>query len=94
MIRVGAVPIDDAFGEMVNCAVRYCLGRQTYAAKACVDYIMPIIPQLDDTTLKVIKNDIEGAENKPHGLGADFDAKEWRRLLTSIKQELVDRLTD
>lgn len=34
---------DDDFGAVLNCAVRYCIGRRTYMPKLVIDYIMPLL---------------------------------------------------
>ena len=88
---VDAVPIDDMFCEMMNWAVRYALGRRTYAASDTAMYILPLVPKLDDKTLTVIAQDIrERGEN----LGDECDAVWWRRLLESVIAEMVRRKDD
>lgn len=82
-----AVPVDDMFGEMLNWAARYAIGRRTYAASDTANYILRLVDRLDNTTLNCLKNDIEAASS----LGDDCDEKEWLKLLDAVKEELERR---
>ena len=61
---------DDTFGLILNCAVRYALGRETYVPSSVSDFITPIIPCLSQRTLSVMVQDIEEAEHHS-GYGND-----------------------
>jgi len=52
----------DEFGLVLNCAVRYCLGRRTYMPSNVIRFITPLIPRLTTRTLYVFKNDIDKQE--------------------------------
>ena len=85
---IDAVPIDEMFCEMMNWAVRYALGRRTYAASDTAMYALELVPKLDDKTLTVMAQDIrERGEN----LGDECDAVWWRRLLDAAIDEMVRR---
>lgn len=86
-MRCDVVPIDDMFGEMMNWAVRYALGRRTYAASDTVQYIIPLVPKLSDKTLWCIQNDILGATN----YGDPYDEIQWMRLLDKVETEIKRR---
>lgn len=74
------------FGAVVNCAVRYAVGRATYMPHLVVDFITPILSELDDTTLFVMRRDIEESDS----LGDPrIDAPKWRKLLLDINLELL-----
>ena len=77
----------DEFGAVLNCAVRYCIGRRTYMPKLVMDVIRPILPALTDKTLWVFNWDIEGADN----YGADNYEEEWMRFLYEVKAEIARR---
>lgn len=88
---VDAVPIDEMFCEMMNWAVRYALGRRTYAASDTANYVLHLVPKLDDKTLTVIAQDIrERGEN----LGDECDAVWWRKLLDAVVAEMKRRKDD
>lgn len=42
---------NDDFGAVLNCAVRYTLGRRTYMPGLVIDYIRPLLPFLSSKTL-------------------------------------------
>ena len=39
-------PTDDDFGAVLNCAIRYSLGRQTYMPHLVMDFARPLLPFL------------------------------------------------
>ena len=86
-MRCDVVPIDDMFGEMMNWAVRYALGRRTYAASDTVLYLIPLVPKLSDKTLWCIQQDILCATN----YGDPFDEIQWMRLLDKVEAEIKRR---
>lgn len=72
------------FGFVCICAVRYCLGRHTYAPWAAMGFIKTFLPALDDKTLYVMARDIAEADN----LGdAEIDAPMWAEFLAEIEKE-------
>ena len=84
------VPVDDMFCEMMNWAVRYSLGRRTYAACDTASYVMRLVPKLDSQTLYGIRNDIQAAIKRDN-LGMPCDAVYWRALLALVVEELERR---
>lgn len=84
------VPVDDMFCEMMNWAVRYALGRRTYAVSDTVGYILRVLKLLDDQTIYVMLRDIEEQE-RIGNLGHDFDAVEWIKLKEAIQKEIERR---
>ena len=83
------VPVNERLGEMLNYAVRYAIGRRTYAPHDVVKYVEPLVPDLDKATLHVMHYDIVAAQDKPGGLGDDnIDAPDWLRLLGKIDHRL------
>lgn len=77
----------DVFGAMLNCAVRYCIGRQTYMPGMVMDLIRPMIPNLTDKTLFCMEQDIKEANY----LGSDIDKDHWIDFLELIKEEREKR---
>lgn len=65
-------------------ALRYGLGRQTYAVDCIATTIESFIPYLSRKDLYVINRDIQTAINDAHSqghtLGADFDETRWVTL--------------
>ena len=46
------------FGLIVNSAIRYSIGRQTYMPSTVCDFTLRYMPMLDDKTIQVIIEDI------------------------------------
>ena len=77
----------DFFGTVLNCAVRYCLGRTTYMPGLVTDWIMGNCKGLlTAKTLAVMKRDIDEAESR-NGLGMDCDARTWKWFRTWLEGE-------
>ena len=49
---------DQDFGLIVNAAIRYSMGRQTYMPSTVHDFALRYMPLLDNTTVEVIIEDI------------------------------------
>ena len=79
------VEIDEDFGVVLNCAIRYCLGRQTYMPSLVIDFIRPLLPHLDNKTLSIIENDIKNPEIDWSKVEVDTkvlvsdDGEEWHK---------------
>lgn len=87
-----SVPINEDFGTILICAVRYALGRQTYMPGLVQGYIRPLLPCLDKRTLSVMQRDIEEAAHRPGGLGdARIDWPGWISFLEAVKEEQKGR---
>lgn len=85
MHRRKTVPIDDDFQEMLVSAERYALGRMTYIVSLTVDYITPMIRNLDLKYINIMIDDITGHSDL--GYGMDMDEEEWGRLLSRLRAE-------
>lgn len=85
-------PSDDDFGAVLNCAIRYCLGRQTYMPGLIMDFIEPYIPYLSSRTLDVIVQDIDNAAVYPRGIGdSNIDKPQWVEFRAAVVRELDKR---
>ena len=82
---------DDDFGMMINFAVRYALGRQTYAVSEVTSFVTPLIPYLNDKTLWCLDRDIEEQGRIGSYGDPNIDAPVWMRFLEKVKQELSQR---
>ena len=82
---------DDDFQTILNCAVRYSLGRQTYMPHLVVNYIKPLLPYLDNRTLYVFKRDIEEAIDDNRTGDPNIDKPIWVNFFTLVSEELSKR---
>lgn len=78
---------DDDFGAVLNCAVRYAIGRQTYMPSLVIDFITPLLPELNDKTLWCFDQDI--TEQRWMGGYGDPQVDEplWMRFHQAVRQE-------
>ena len=59
---------DDDFGCILNCAVRYSMGRRTYLPSLVVQFIIPLLPYVNNRSVCVFKRDYE----PPIGIGEPY----------------------
>lgn len=84
-------PTNDDFGAVLNCAIRYSLGRQTYMPHLVMDLIRPLLPQLSDRTLWCMARDIREAETYG-GYGSPvIDEPKWKAFLAEVETEVERR---
>ena len=83
--------VDSELGLVLNCAVRYALGRQTYAPGSVTRFISPLLPFLDDSTLNCFDRDIVEQEYLG-GYGHPLiDEPIWKTFHSCVKKEIVRR---
>lgn len=73
------LPHPDHIDRLSVWAVRYALGRATYAVSDVVDVLIVNVASLSPNSRAVIVRDITEAEERG-GLGMDVDAQLWREL--------------
>lgn len=78
---------------MLVSAERYALGRLTYIVGLTVDYIMPMIPDLETKYINIMIDDIT-YQGEYYDYGMEMDGKDWMRLLAGLKAERDRRLND
>lgn len=82
---------DDDFGLILNCAVRYSMGRETYMPHAVMRFITPLLTKLTTKTLVCMDRDLDEPQIFG-GLGHErIDAPKWREFHVAVKQELERR---
>ena len=85
---------DDFFGAVLNCAVRYALGRRSYMPGLVIDWIRPRLPLLSDKTLWCFSQDIARAQ-RDDALGhPNLDAPKWTEFLQAVQMETGRRKQD
>lgn len=81
---------DDFFGAVLNCAVRYAIGRRSYMPSLVQDFIRPLIPYLSNKTLWCLDQDIKSARYEG-GYGDITDEKDWLDFHSAVVAERVNR---
>lgn len=80
-------PSDDFFGTVLNCAVRYACGRQSYMPKLVVDFITPLIPKLSSKTLWCFDQDLTEAEFEVGYGNPTIDKPLWIEFHRKVRAE-------
>lgn len=78
------------FGLILNCAVRYAIGRRTYVPSSIIGFITPMLPKLDNRTIHCFDQDIVDAKYSG-GYGAECDERDWMRFHEAVKTEKMNR---
>ena len=82
---------DDFFGAVLNCAVRYAIGRKSYMPGLVMDFIKPLIPYLSSKTLWCFDQDIT-EQRFVEGYGnSDIDEPEWMEFHRKVREEREKR---
>lgn len=91
---------DDDGGALLNYAVRYALGRYSYAPGQVMDAIRPMLPDCNGKTLWCFEKDItsflEDRERKrdSHIFKTDPYTIEWARFREDVVKEIERRKTE
>ena len=72
---------------LTRCAVRYCLGRQSYIVSTMTDYLIKHAEEINKADLRAIIKDIEDQEI--NGYGDSMCKHEWMRALAALKASQV-----
>lgn len=80
-------PHDDNVGAVLECAVRYALGRKTYMVSVVTGVILPVVPDLNNKTLLLMEREIVKHER----FFDSADRKEWITLRDILRQEIDKR---
>ena len=86
---------DDNGGVLLTCAVRYALGRYSYMPRLVMSEITPMLCNLSDKTLYVMRRDVsEFLDTLPHeidGCVMDDYRDQWGMFLQQIESEMEAR---
>lgn len=97
-VKKTAAPVvdlqDDEFGMMLNCAVRYACGRQSYMPGAVIRYITPLLPYLSSKTLRCFDQDISDARRRGECGDPNIDLPGWIAFHEKVREERKKRGED
>lgn len=79
---------NEDFGAVLNCAVRYAIGRKTYMPHLVIEFIRPLLKDISDKTLSCMEHDIISA--KDYG-DINIDKPAWIKFLNEIQTEQIRR---
>ena len=82
---------DKDFGALLICAVRYCLGRQTYMPGLIIGYITPLLPRISDNTLRCMEADLSQPDLYGGFGNEKIDEPIWIKFRCNIQEEIQRR---
>ncbi len=93
------VYVDSDLEEMFCYAMRYAMGRMSYAPESVIRYLRPLLPHIRKAELQIWARDIEQQympeeellTGKPEGSLEDYFRKLWLHFLKDIREELKRR---
>ena len=87
-ITIKIMPDDmDFFGGVLNCAIRYCIGRESYMPGLVTDWIRQYCDGLlTEKTIAVMERDIDEAA-RHEGLGMDCDVRTWMKFREWLRKQ-------
>lgn len=78
---------DEFFGAVLNCAVRYAIGRRSYMPGLVIDFITPLIPHLSSKTLWCFDQDVTDARWAGGYGDPKIDEPGWMKFLDAVRAE-------
>lgn len=84
-------PSDDDFGMMLNCAVRYACGRQSYMPSSVIHFITPLLSELSSKTLWCFDQDIAICRHDGNCGDPNIDLPDWIEFHEKVRSERVRR---
>ena len=79
---------DKDFGAVLNCALRYCIGRETYMPSLVIEFIRPLLSYVSNRTLACFERDIRDADCYGDPV---IDKPLWIKFLGEIQSEIKKR---
>lgn len=84
---------DDFGGAVLNCAVRYALGRETYMPRLVMGEITPMLQDCSNKTLWCFERDVSEWLDRDKGWTAYDNSycDDWKRFLEAVRAEMERR---
>lgn len=87
------VDLNRHFEQMLICAVRYALGRQTYIVSDTVEYVLARKYDLSDWCKRTIARDVwddfdKASKKYGYTVMVRYNYKEWWRLIKALDKEM------
>lgn len=82
------------FGTLCICALRYCMGRQTYMPSLVRDIIRPLIPKLSNKDIVIMLQDCEFQKKYDMYGDPSIDKPGWEEWQEELLIEQARRDTE
>ena len=83
----GVSPKSASFGTICNFAVRYAIGRRTYAASIVCNFVLDVIDSLSENSVCCMERDIREAKD----YGDSYDKELWLGLLGECRRVMKEK---
>lgn len=81
-------------GFILLCAIRYCLGRLTYASVIVQGIVLDNMSLIENGDLSIMIEDIEEARDRDNLGDKNIDKPNWLAFLEALKSEQEGRKND
>ena len=85
---------DEDMGTLCICALRYCMGRQSYMPSLVTGICAQLLTGMSDKTLHVMKNDCDFCFNYHMYGDESIDKPRWEWWRERVLEEIKRRETD
>ena len=95
---IPTIELSDDLELMLNCALRYCLGRRTYIVSAFCHYVAPLLRRLSHNTKYVMKEDLDSFQRDVdtglYSWGDECDKAEWENFRKKLELNLSEEKSE
>ena len=91
MIDFTLIPITEDLCFVITCAIRYCIGRKTYAPHKVIKFVTPLLPYLDDVSLVCIERDLTNPVTYGGFGDPNIDDPAWMSFKQAVGDEINKR---
>ena len=85
------IELSDNLELMLNCAMRYAMGRRTYIVGTFCDYVKSIMTDLSLITLERMKQDFDDFAEYGNSWGDECDKETWMRFKMDLDETIKKR---
>ena len=84
----------DALGTLCICAIRYCMGRETYMPDLVREIVRPLLPSLSDKDISVMLDDCDFQARCDMYGDEQIDKPGWIKWRVELVDEINNRRED
>ena len=85
------IELSDNLELMLNCAMRYAMGRRTYIVSTFCDYVKSIMKDLSLITLERMEQDFDDFAKYENSWGDECDRETWMRFKMDLDETIKKR---
>ncbi len=85
------IELSDNLELILNCAMRYAMGRGTYIVGTFCDYVKSIMMDLSLITLERMEQDLDNFAKYGNSWGDECDREKWMQFKTDLDETIKKR---